>query len=326
MSKLVAKLATYGKKNAQSIYDPTCGSGSLLIKVKDEIYNHIDENGRHGHIGKIYGQEIELITSKQAKMNMSMYDIKVDDFDIKCCDTLGRVDSAGDNLFDIVVANPPYSVSWDNSNRELEDRFAGYGAVAPAKTADLAFVQHIVAHMADGGRAAILLPHGVLFRGNAEKKIREVLIENHNIIDAIVGLPSDCFYGASIAVACIVLRKDRNGDSEDICFIDASRDFVRVGNKNQITDEHIEKIMSAYGDRKDIENYCSVVSLDKIRENDYNLNIPLYVEAPKDNTEHDLGELFKEYKKLEDKAEELKKSINEQLASFGIEEKFLGIA
>lgn len=326
MSKLVAKLATYGKKNAKSIYDPTCGSGSLLIKVKDEIYNHIDENGRHGHIGKIYGQEIELVTSKQAKMNMSMYDVKIDDFDIKCCDTLGRTDSAGDNLFDITVSNPPYSVAWDNSNRELEDRFAGYGAVAPAKTADLAFVQHIVAHMADGGRAAILLPHGVLFRGNAEKKIREVLIENHNIIDAIVGLPSDCFYGASIAVACIVLRKDRNGDSEDICFIDASRDFVRVGNKNQITDEHIEKIMSAYGDRKDIENYCSVVSLDKIRENDYNLNIPLYVEAPKDNTEHDLGELFKEYKKLEDKAEELKKSINEQLASFGIEEKFLGIA
>lgn len=326
MSKLVAKLATYGKKNAQKIYDPTCGSGSLLIKVKDEIYNHIDENGRHGHIGKIYGQEIELITSKQAKMNMSMYDIKVDDFDIKCCDTLGRTDSAGDNLFDITVANPPYSVSWDNSNRELEDRFAGYGAVAPAKTADLAFVQHIVNHMADGGRAAILLPHGVLFRGNAEKKIREVLIENHNIIDAIVGLPSDCFYGASIAVACIVLRKDRNGDSNDICFIDASRDFVRVGNKNQITDEHIEKIMKAYGDRKDIDNYCSIVSLDKIRENDYNLNIPLYVEAPKDTTEHNLGELFKEYKNLEDKAEELKKSINKQLASFGIEERFLGIA
>lgn len=191
------------------------------------------------------------------------------------------------------------------------------------QTADLAFVQHIVYHMTEGGRAAILLPHGVLFRGNAEKAIRTALIEQHNIIDAIIGLPANCFYGASIAVSCIVLRKDRNGDSEDICFIDASKNFKTANGKNYITNEDIDKIMQAYQERKDIEHFCSIVSLDKIRENDYNLNIPLYVEGEKDIEEHDLGELFQDYAKLEKQAEELKRSINQQLASFGIKERFL---
>lgn len=322
MSDLVAKLATYGVENAESIYDPTCGSGSLLIKAAHEIHDKVNAAGYPGEVGHYYGQDINLVNVKQAKMNMCMYDIKAGDFDIYCTDTLGRVDLMSDKTFDVIVANPPYSVSWDNTDRQEDPRFSGYGAYAPAKTADLAFLQHIVYHMAEGGRAAVLLPRGVLFRGNAEKTIRQTLIDNHNCIDAIIELPSNCFYGASIPVVCIVLREDRNGDSEDICFIDASRYFKTAGGKNYITDEDIDRIMQAYAKRENIDHFCSIVSIDKIKENDYNLSIPLYVEAPKDETEHDLGELFQDYRNLEGKAEELKLSINEQLASFGIEQRF----
>lgn len=326
MSKLVAKLATYNVKNAKSIYDPTCGSGSLLIQAAEEIKSHVDQMNRRGLVGHYYGQEINTITAKQAKINMCMHDIKTDRFNIINSDTLSYSDAMGDMLFDVIVANPPYSFGWDNTGREDDLRFAGYGAVAPAKTADLAFVQHIVYHMEEGGRAAVLLPHGPLFRGNAEKTIRKVLIDKHNVIDAIIGLPSNCFFGASIAVACIVLRKDRNGDSDDICIIDASKYFKTANGKNSITDEDIGRIMDAYANRKDIDHFCSIVPLDKIRENDYSLNIPLYVEPERDETEHNLGELFQDYAKLEKQADDLKFSINAQLASFGIQEKFIGVA
>lgn len=322
ISKLVAKLATYKVENARTIYDPTCGSGSLLLHVAAEIKSHFNKMGISGAVGHYYGQDINSVTMKQAKMNMCMHDVKVDDFNIYCVDTLSHSDIVAGKHFDVIVANPPYSIGWDNTARQEDDRFAGYGAFAPAKTADMAFLQHIVAHMEQGGRAVVLLPHGVLFRGNAEQTIRKCLIENHNVIDAIIGLPANCFYGASIAAACIVLRKDRNGDSDDICFIDASRYFKTSGGKNSITDEDINRVMDAYSKREDIDHYCSIVSLDKIRENDYNLNIPLYVEAPKDETEHDLGELFQDYAKLENQAEELKESINKQLKSFGIEQQF----
>ena len=168
----------------------------------------------------------------------------------------------------------------------------------------------------------MLLPLGVLFRGNAEGTIRKALIENYNYIDAVIGLPSNCFYGASIPVCCLVLRRDRNGDSGDICFIDASQYFTKSGNKNKITDEDIERIMVAYSKREDIEHFCSVVPLEKIKENDYNLNIPLYVEAAKNVEEHDLTDLFKEFEELEKQEQLLKSSINLQLKAFGFEQQF----
>lgn len=316
MSRLVAKLATHDIQNAKSISDPTCGSGSLLLQAAKEI------ESKGGRVGYLYGQELNNMTSKLARMNMAVHKVNTEDFEIACCNTLGDDIKAGE-LYDVTVANPPYSVEWDNGEyRYNDDRFAGYGALAPAKTADLAFVQHIVSHMSDTGRAAILLPHGVLFRGNAEQKIRKTLIETYNIIDAVIGLPANCFYGTGIAVCCLVLRKDRNGDSKNICFIDASKYFTKEGNKNRITDEDINRILDAYTNRKDIDHFCSIVDIDKIVENDFNLNIPIYVEAEKEVDEHDLGELFKEFEELENKENKLKQLINTQLGSFGVPYRF----
>lgn len=316
MSRLVAKLATSGIDNAVSISDPTCGSGSLLLQAAAEI------ESKGGKVGFLYGQELNAVTSRLARMNMALHQVSADDFEINSCNTLG-VDPKEGEYYDVTVANPPYSVEWDNGqHRYDDDRFAGYGALAPAKTADLAFVQHIVAHMAPGGKAAILLPHGVLFRGNAEQKIRKALIETYNIVDAVIGLPANCFYGTGIAVCCLVLRRDRNGDSKNICFIDASKYFTKDGNKNRITDEDINRIIDAYEARKDIEHFCSVIDIDKIASNDFNLNIPLYVEAEKEVDEHDLGELFKEFSGLEDKERNLKESLNKQLESFGVPYRF----
>lgn len=316
MSKLVAKLATHNMQHVKAISDPTCGSGSLLLQAAKEIRN----NGFN--FGDLYGQEKNNVTSKLAKINMAIHKVSTGDFEINCCDTLGE-DLYPDAKYDVTVANPPYSVEWNNGERRYnDDRFAGYGALAPAKTADLAFVQHIVHHMADHGRAAILLPHGVLFRGNAEGTIRKYLINTLNVVDAIIGLPANCFYGTNIAVCCLVLRRDRNGDSKNICFIDASKYFTAEKAKNRITDEDIERIVNAYSNREDIPHFCSVVDIDKVAENDYNLNIPLYVEAEKDVVEHDLEGLFKEFSSLSAKENELKASINQQLESFGVPYRF----
>lgn len=316
MSRLVAKLATHNMQHVKAISDPTCGSGSLLIQAAKEI------TSKGYSVGRLYGQEKVSITSKLAKINMAIHEISAEDFEVNCCDTLGT-DIYPDEMYDVTVANPPYSVEWNNSeSRYGDDRFAGYGALAPAKTADLAFVQHIVHHMADHGRAAILLPHGILFRGNSEGTIRKYLINTLNVVDAVIGLPVNCFYGTNIAVCCLVLRRDRNGDSKNICFIDASKYFTAEKAKNRITDEDINRIMDAYSNREDIPHFCSVVDIDKIAENDFNLNIPLYVEAEKDTVEHDLGELFKEFSRLSQEEDKLKASINQQLESFGVQYRF----
>ena len=316
MSRLVAKLATHNMTNVKAISDPTCGSGSLLLQAAKEI----TDNGYS--VGRLYGQEKVNVTSKLAKINMAIHEISAEDFEINCCDTLGT-DKYPEDLYDVTVANPPYSVEWDNREyRYSDDRFAGYGALAPAKTADLAFVQHIVHHMADHGRAAILLPHGILFRGNSEGTIRKYLINTLNVVDAVIGLPANCFYGTNIAVCCLVLRRDRNGDSKNICFIDASKYYTSEKAKNRITDEDIDRIMQAYSNREDIPHFCSIVDIEKIAENDFNINIPLYVEAEKEVVEHDLGELFKEFSRLSHEEDKLKESINQQLESFGVQYRF----
>lgn len=311
MSELVAKLATFEVNNAKTVSDPTCGSGSLLIKVAE----HLQDKG--GIVGELYGQELNSLTHRLAKMNMCLHNVPGDRFHIDNVDTLSINDNSAGLKFDITVANPPYAVEWDNGEYRYGDsRFSGYGALAPRTNADLAFVQHIIHHMSDNGHAAILLPLGVLFRGNTEQTIRKAMIDTYNVIDAIVVLPSNCFYGASIPVCCMILRKDR-GTKQDICFIDASNEFIKDGKKNKLTQEGIDKILEAYSKRENIEHFCSVVNIEDVRKNDYNLNISLYVEAEKIVEEHDIEKLAKEFADLEAKSEYLKRSLNEQLPYFG---------
>lgn len=192
-------------------------------------------------------------------------------------------------MFDIQVENPPYSAKYDNSASLLDDpRFSSCGVLAPKTKADLMFVEHMVYHMADDGRIAVLLPHGALFRGNAEATIREHLIKNLNVIDAIVGLPANLFHGTSIPTVCLVLKKKRNGNSGNILFIDASKDFKPGKNQNELIDDNVDKIINAYIERKDIDKYAHVASMVEIEKNEYNCNIPRYVDTSEEEEEIDI--------------------------------------
>lgn len=318
VSELVAKLATFEVDNAKSVCDPTCGSGALLIKAAEEITKH------GGAVGYLYGQELNANTGRLAKMNMCLHDVSTDNFEIVSRDTLSvEDDTLSDKEFDVTVANPPYALEWDNNDSRYADpRYAGYGALAPKGNADLAFVQHIVYHMKEGsGHAAILLPLGVLFRGNAEQTIRQAIIQYLNVLDAVIVLPSNLFYGTGIPVCCLVLRKDRE-DRKDIFFIDASNEFVKEGKKNKLTEENINKIYEAYTKREDTEHFSKKVDISDIEKNNWNLSMSLYVQAERNIEEHDLGKLFAELDSLEIKSEALKKKINNQLGLFGVEERF----
>lgn len=318
VSELVAKLATFEVENAKSVCDPTCGSGALLIKAAEEISKH------GGIVGYLYGQELNANTSRLAKMNMCLHDVSTENFEIVSRDTLATEEEwMQEREFDVTVANPPYALEWDNGDQRYSDeRFAGYNALAPKGNADLAFVQHIIYHMKENvGHAAILLPLGVLFRGNAEQAIRQAMIETKNVLDAVVVLPSNLFYGTGIPVCCLVLRKDR-ADRDDVFFIDASNEFVKDGKKNKLKDENINKIYEAYTKREDVEHFCRAVSRKEIESNNWNLSMSLYVQAERNVEEHDLGALFKELDALEIKSEGLKKKINSQLGLFGVTERF----
>lgn len=270
MSKLVARLATVGLTKVLNVADCACGSGSLLLQV-----------GEYVDVAKYYGQELTSSTYNLARMNMILHGIDYKNFSIINVDTLEDDTTFADEKYSVQVANPPYSTNWSADSKFMDDdRFSPYGKLAPSSKADFAFVQHMVYHMANGdSRIAVLLPHGVLFRGGSEETIRKYLIKDMNVIDAIIGLPANCFQGTSIPVCCIVLKKERNGNSDNICFIDASREFESGKSQNYITDDHIEKIVNTYVTRKNADKYCHIASMEEIEENGYNLNIPRYVDT-----------------------------------------------
>lgn len=238
VSKLLAKLVTSGNKNLRSAYDPTCGSGSLLLRVKKEA----------NQVGKIYGQELNRTTYNLARMNMILHDVHFSDFDIKQEDTLEKPQHSG-LTFDAIVANPPFSAKWSANTLFLnDDRFGKFGKLAPKTKADLAFVQHIYSHLSDEGIAAILLPHGALYRGASESNIRQYLIEELNCIDAVIGLPENIFYATGIPTCILILKKCRK-NSDNIFFIDASQNYEKVKNTNILRNEDIEKIVTTYKQR-----------------------------------------------------------------------------
>lgn len=277
VSKLLSKLATVSFDQnilSPTVYDFTCGSGSLLLTLKNEIRSKIT----------YYGQELNTTTYNLARMNLMMHGVSYEHMNLRNADTLeqdwpSNVNEQGIEQplkFDVVVANPPYSQRWDNDDRKLKDpRFKDYG-LAPKTKADYAFLLHGLYHLDPNGTMAIVLPHGVLFRGAKGGKIREALLKK-NQIDAIIGMPAGLFYSTGIPTVILVLKK--NKANKDVLFIDASKGFEKGKNQNVLRDEDIDRIINTYKERKDVERYAHVASFDEIKENDFNLNIPRYVDT-----------------------------------------------
>lgn len=312
VSRLISKLVTIDKKRIKSAYDPTCGSGSLLLRLREFT-----------DVSSYYGQELNPTTHNLARMNMILHEVHFDHFNIKRGDTLTE-DMFPDLKAEIIVANPPFSVNWKGENDPQlvqDDRFSQYGRLAPKSAADYAFATHMLYHLADNGTMATVLPHGALFRSGAEGHIRKYIIEKQNYLDAVIGLPSNLFYGTSIPATILVFKKCRK-DDEDIFFIDASKDFEKVGNQNKLTDENIEKIYEAYKNRKEIKKYSHKATLKEIKENDYNLNIPRYVDTFEEEVEIDIKEVSKKLEKLNTEEEKLQSKIAEFCKELGINKPF----
>jgi len=312
VSKVLAKLVTSDKRRIKNAYDPTCGSGSLLLRISKEV-----------EVGEFYGQELNRTTYNLARMNMILHDVHFRQFDIKQEDTLEHPQHL-DLRFEVVVANPPFSAKWKGKGNplyETDDRFSQYGKLAPTSRADFAFVQHMIYQMSENGAMAVVLPHGVLFRGAAEEKIRKYIIQEQNYLDAVIGLPTNLFYGTGIPACILVLKKCRVHDN-DILFIDASRYFEKSGNKNTLADIHVEKIIDTYRKRKPIDKYAYVADLNEIEENDYNLNIPRYVDTFEEEEPVDIGTIAKDLKDLETDMQQTDKTIEEFCKELGIKSPF----
>jgi type I restriction enzyme M protein len=304
VSTILAKIVTTGKDKIASAYDPTCGSGSLLLRVKKEVGNNVHE---------LVGQEMVTTTYNLARMNMILHDVHFSEFDIKNDDTLRRPQHLG-KTFEAVVANPPFSAKWSASAEfETDERFAEYGRLAPVSKADYAFITHMIHHLSDNGIMAVVMPHGALFRGSAEGVIRRHIIEKQNYLDAVIGLPANIFYGTSIPTSILVFRKDRN-KSDDVLFIDASGDdcFEKGKNQNNLREQDIQKIVDTYKNRTEIERYSHKATLDEIAENDYNLNIPRYVDTFEPEPEIDLNKVAQNIQNIESDMQ----SVDEKIAGF----------
>lgn len=301
VSMVLAKLVTTGKKKLKSVYDPTCGSGSLLLRVAKEVEE----------VNDFYGQELNRTTYNLARMNMILHGVHYRKFDIKQEDTLEHPQHREDR-FEAIVANPPFSAKWSANQLFMsDDRFSQYGKLAPKSKADFAFVQHMVYHLAENGQMAVVLPHGALFRGSAEGHIREYLIKEKNYLDAVIGLPANIFYGTSIPTCIMVYKKCRE-NPDDILFIDASEHYDKVKTQNVLTQANIDKIITTYRERKTEDKYSYVAPLSEVAENEYNLNIPRYVDAFEEEEPVDIEALATEIQDLDADLQE----TDELIASF----------
>lgn len=308
VSQILADIVTTGKTRLKSVYDPTCGSGSLLLRT-----------AKNGNADTLFGQEKNPTTYNLARMNMLLHGVKYNDFDIRNGDTL-ESDEFEEQQFDAVVANPPFSADWSAADKfNNDDRFSKAGVLAPKSKADYAFMLHMVYHLNDGGTMACVAPHGVLFRGASEGKIRQFLIEKKNYIDAIIGLPANIFYGTSIPTCILVMKKCRKED-DNILFIDASKGFEKVKTQNKLRPDHIRKIIETYQNRTEIAKYSHLATLQEIQENDYNLNIPRYVDTFEEEEPIDIKAVMADIKNLETKRAEMDKEIEVYLRELGLVE------
>lgn len=324
VSKLLAQIVTHNRDDIKSVYDPTCGSGSLLLRVARELGTH--KNGAElTKTLQYFGQESNPSTYNLARMNMILHDVHYSRFDIQQDDTL-EAPHHTDKRFDAVVANPPFSAKWSAAAGHLTDeRFQDYGKLAPASKADFAFVQHMYHQLEDNGTLAVVLPHGVLFRGAAEGHIRKFLIEQHNALDAVIGLPANVFFGTSIPTCILVLKKKRKHE-KDVLFIDASAHFGKTTNQNFLRDEDLARIMDAYTQRKNIDKFALVAPIKSqlddqgevledsngLEDNDYNLNIPRYVDTFEEEEPVDLAAVTQSISGIETELE----GVDEKLVDF----------
>ena len=304
VSDMMARIAAIGQEDKQlfSVFDPTMGSGSLMLNIRN--YLNFPESVKY------HGQELNTTTFNLAKMNLILHGVDNEDIRLRNGDTLNK-DWPTDEpyTFDSVVMNPPYSAKWSADDTFLDDsRFNKYGKLAPKSKADFAFLLHGFYHLKDSGTMAIVLPHGVLFRGAAEGVIRQKLLEDGSI-DTVIGLPANLFFGTSIPTTVIILKKNRT--IRDVLFIDASKEFIKGKNQNKLSLENIDKVVETYKNRENVEKYAYVASFDEIKENDFNLNIPRYVDTFEEQEEIDIVELGKELVSLN---QQIKEAENDFLA------------
>ena len=308
VSELLTKLAIVGKASVNKVYDPACGSGSLLLKSAKILGK---ENVRNG----FYGQEINLTTYNLCRINMFLHDIGYDKFDIACEDTLTSPQHWDDEPFEVIVSNPPYSIKWvgdDNAVLINDPRYSPAGVLAPKSKADFAFIMHSLSWLATNGTASIVCFPGILYRGGAEQKIRKYLVDN-NFVDCIIQLPENLFFGTSIATCIMVLKKSKKDNST--LFIDATNECVKVTNNNKLTDENIDSIVDIFIKREDKGYVAKLVSNKEIEENDYNLSVSTYVEKEDTREKIDIVELNKEIDEIVAREnvlrDEIKKIISE---------------
>jgi type I restriction enzyme M protein len=307
VSELLAKIAVAGKKQVNKVYDPACGSGSLLLKFAKVLGK---ENVRQG----FFGQESNITTYNLCRINMFLHDINYEKFDIAHGDTLISPKHWDDEPFDAIVSNPPYSIKWEGDSNTLlinDPRFSPAGVLAPKSKADLAFTMHMLSWLSTVGTAAIVEFPGVLYRGGAEQKIRKYLIDN-NYVDTVIQLPSDLFFGTTIATCIIVLKKSKKDNA--VLFIDASSEFARGGNKNKLTESNREKILDAFTERTDIDHFAKLVLNSAIAENDYNIAVSSYVEEENTTEEVDIQKLNANIAEIVIRQNKLRIAIDEIVA------------
>ncbi len=303
VSELLTRLGTVGKTEVNKVYDPACGSGSLLLKAEKVLGHNKVQKG-------FYGQEINITTYNLCRINMFLHDIDFDKFDIACEDTLTAPKHWDDEPFELIVSNPPYSIKWEGDENPVlinDPRFSPAGVLAPKSKADLAFIMHSLSWLAPNGTAAIVCFPGIMYRGGAEKKIRQYLVDN-NFIDCIIQLPSNLFFGTSIAT-CIMVMKKGKSDSKTL-FIDASNECIKVTNNNKLTEDNISRIVEVFAKREVIKHFSYLATLSEISETEYNLSVSTYVEAEDTREKIDIVKLNEEIERIVERENVLRKEID----------------
>lgn len=312
VSELLARLTVLGQASVNKVYDPACGSGSLLLKFAKIL-------GKDNIKDKFYGQEINMTTYNLCRINMFLHDINYDKFSIARGDTLTEAYHWNDEPFDAIVSNPPYSIKWAGDSDPIlinDERFSPAGVLAPKSKADLAFTMHMLKWLSEKGTAAIVEFPGVLYRSGAEQKIRKYLVD-HNFVDCIIQLPSNLFFGTSIATCIMILKKNKSNN--DIMFIDASNEFVKASNNNKLSDKNIERILNTFANKEEIEHFSRLVPYQEVVDNAYNLSVSTYLE--KENTKEviNIKALNQEIKEIVERQSKVRMELDSIIKSIEVD-------